>query len=145
MKKMSEARLYQPNLTCRYYTTKTPDNRIRTVIAINKDEGVGITDEQIVEAFWAWTINMLRVLKDKKAKPPREIPSTDVFLTLNDNASVLNLAIASASDSVMLEDTVLAIIVQNWCASMAKEMGIELEIPDDLRGKESEAGLRSEV
>lgn len=135
----SSARLYQPNLTCRYHLCETPNQAVRTLTVINKDEGVGINDQQMIESLWRWTKEFLEVLKKKDIKPPKEIPTMDIILTLNHNASVYSVIVASLNPDIHLSDIFLGTALLQYCAAMAQSLGIKLEGFDGFAtGRESQ-------
>lgn len=123
----SSTRLYQPNLTCRYHLCETPNQILRVLTAINKDEGIGINDQQIIESLWAWTSDFLAKLRQKDIQPPKEIPTMDIILTLNHNASVYTVVVASLNPDVPLKDEFFVSALMQYCFGMAKSLGIQLE------------------
>lgn len=135
MQKLSDARIIQPNLTCSYNLLGVPGNMVRSLIATNKDAGVGIADPQVPAVFWAWAIEFYRQLKKQGFEPPREIPSCDSFLQLSRKADVVSLTFISVDKDLMIEDAVFLIVLQNWCATMANALGVRLDIPEDIKNE----------
>ena len=123
----SPARLYQPNLTCKYIMTSTPDLRMRVLTVINHDEQ-GICDEQIVTSIWGWVKEFTKRLKDhNKDQPPRLIPSCDVVFSPDNKFTSFNIVVFCQDEQANLEDIVFALVIGNFCQHLAKQVGVNLE------------------
>ena len=122
--------LFQPNLTCRYIFTKSPD-RMYVLTAINKDE-IGINDVQTVSALWSWTLNFnKRLIKEKSVPKKTLVPFTLGNITRNEKRDAFCVVIISKDEKLMLNDFSWVFLLKRFCREMAKPLGIDLEELDD--------------
>jgi hypothetical protein len=126
----NETRIFQPNLTCRFHLTGSPDNRLRNLTMLNKDEGVGICDEQIFQSYFNWSKEMIKSLKDTGAVPPKEFPTVDMMLSFSKSCSVFTLTAFCMNEDMQLPDLLFAIAVQNYAMQASKQLGFKLEGAD---------------
>lgn len=127
MEKDPGALLYQPNLTCTYIPTKTPDDRIRVLVVQNKDP-IGINDAQIATSLWSYVQNFRERLK-KQEDAPKEImiPECIGSLTLNEKHDAYTIVMISQAEDITLCNYVYLHLLTQLTMSMAQQLNVELE------------------
>lgn len=124
---ISDARLYNPNLTCRFTLTRAPDGKAITLVGMNKDgEQSGIIDEQIFQSLYNWGLTYAKNLEASGAKPPREIPSCDLYLCVNSNASAFTVTCYTLNDDAIMEDVIFVNVLLAYCQGVAKQFKMNL-------------------
>lgn len=127
MKKTNNpTRIYQPNLTCRFHLFQTPDLRFRNLVMINKDEGVGICDEQIILSYWEWAKQFMEKLKRANTKIPEELPPAQLLLSFQHDFSGITL-LAFVNEGLKIFDYPYGIIIQNFCYAVNKQSGFNIK------------------
>lgn len=124
----SQARIFQPNLMVRFHRTGTPDGMIKILTGVNKDDNVGIVDEQIITSLWSWTQTEYKRLKQNNVKPPSKSPTTDTLLSINTNGSVFNLMVFSGSQKVPVDDYTFCGSIMTYCIQINKVANLDLSL-----------------
>lgn len=135
MKLENKAKIYQPNLMCRYHLTSGMNNRMKVLTVVNHDAGVGICDEQVVESLWAWVKDYTRRLQsNNKANLPRQLPAIQGFLCMSEDASVytVNVFCDDEDQEAFIEDIVLAHWMGAFCVNLARNLNVQLDgVPNE--------------